>query len=139
MAVFRLVAMVAAAGLIVAAAPQVSDEQVLRTPSMPEWKLLHKVEPDYPTAALQHRIQGTVRFNVIIGKDGHIERLRLASGHPLLVRAAREAVKQWIYRPTLVGDKPGRVITVIQVEFQLDPSGQPLKNQNRDSMRPAVL
>jgi periplasmic protein TonB len=91
---------------------------------MPEGKLLHKVDPEYPPAALQHRIHGIVRFNAIIGKDGHIERLRLIDGHPLLVRAAREAVQQWIYRPTLLGDKPVRVITQIAVPFELNPYGK---------------
>jgi protein TonB len=93
-------------------------------PLMPERKLLHKVDPEYPPAALQHRIQGTVRFNAIIGKDGHIERLRLIDGHPLLVRSARQAVQQWIYRPALLGDKPVRVITQIDVPFQLDHFGK---------------
>jgi protein TonB len=139
MAVLRLVALVFVAGLAVAAAPQAADEQVLRTPSMPEWKLLHKVDPEYPSAALQYRIQGTVRFNAVIGKDGHIERLRLISGHPLLVRAAREAARQWIYRPTLLGDKPLRVITHIEVQFQLVPSGNPLKHNNRNPNRTTVL
>ena len=128
MAVLRFVAMVAVAGMVVAAAPQIANEPVLRTPSIPEWKLLHKIDPEYPSAALQGRIQGTVRFNAILGTDGHVERLRLISGHPLLVRAAREAAQQWIYRPTLLGDKPVRVITHIEVHFQLDPYGNPLKN-----------
>jgi protein TonB len=128
MAVLRFVAMVAVAGMVVAAAPQIAIEPVVRTPSMPEWKLLQKIDPKYPSAALQGRIQGTVRFNAIIATDGHVERLRLISGHPLLVRAAREAAQQWIYRPTLLDDEPARVITHIEVHFQLDPYGNPLKN-----------
>jgi periplasmic protein TonB len=138
MTVLRLVAVVVA-GLALAAAPQAADEQALRTPLMPEWKLLHKVDPEYPSAALQHHIQGTVRFNATIGKDGHIERVRLISGHPLLVRAATEAVRQWIYRPTVLGDKPVRVITQIEVQFQLDPYGSPLKDHTRKSNPTAVL
>jgi periplasmic protein TonB len=125
MAVLRLVATVFVAGLVVAAAPQPADEPMLRIPLMPEDQLLHRVDPEYPAAAVQHRIQGTVRFNAIIGKDGPIERLRLIDGHPLLVRAAKEAVRQWIYRPTLLGDKPVRVTTEIDVHFQLDPYGKP--------------
>jgi outer membrane biosynthesis protein TonB len=116
MSVLSLIALVGMAGLVLAA-----DEQVLRMPWMPEGKLLHKVDPEYPPAALQHRIHATVRFSAIIGKDGHIERLRLIDGHPLLVGAAREAVQQWIYRPTFLGDKPVRVITQIAVPFELNP------------------
>ncbi len=125
MAVLRLIALVVVASVGVTAAPRAADDQVLRVPLMPEWKLLHKVNPEYPFAAIQHRIQGTVRFRAVIGKDGHIERLRLISGHPLLVRAARGAARQWIYRPTLIGDKPVRVITQIEVHFRLDPYGKP--------------
>jgi periplasmic protein TonB len=138
MVAFRFLATLIVAGLVAAAAPQVTDEPVLRTPSMPEWKLLHRVDPEYPSAALQHRIQGTVRFSASIGKDGHIERLRLISGHPLLVRAAREAAQQWIYRPTLLGNKPVRVMTEIEIHFQLDPYGKPLKKENPDSNRRGV-
>jgi hypothetical protein len=53
----------------------------------------------------------------------------------LLVRAAREAAQQWIYRPTLFGDKPVRVMTQIEIHFQLDPYGEALKNDNPDSHR----
>jgi protein TonB len=127
MIALRFLSTLIVTGLVAAAAPQTTDEPVLRTPSMPEWKLLHGVDPEYPSAALQYRIQGTVRFSASIGKDGHIERLRLISGHPLLVRAAREAAQQWIYRPTLLGNKPVRVMTEIEIHFQLDPYGKPLR------------
>ena len=71
-----------AVACFLSAAPQEADEPVLRTPSMPEDSLVHKVEPGYPRAALLYRIQGTVRFSAIIGKDGRIEHLRLLDGHP---------------------------------------------------------
>jgi len=135
MCVLRLLAALAA-GLAAAAAPQATEEPPFRRPAMPEWALLRKVAPVYPSVALARRITGVVRFSATIAKDGHIERLRLVSGHPLLVRAAREAAEQWVYRPTLVGGKPVRVITVIEVPFQLDPYGRPLRNDDRDSKTP---
>jgi hypothetical protein len=49
------------------------------------------------------------------------------SGHPLLARAAREAVARWIYRPTLAGNKPVRVITTIEVPFRLDSQRSPTR------------
>lgn len=134
MPVLRLV-MALVATLVATTAPQSTEEPTLRTPSMPESKLLHKVDPEYPSTALQHRIQGIVRFSVMIGKDGRIERLRLISGHPLLVRAAREAVQQWVYRPMLLDGRPVRVITQIEISFQLDPYGKPVKKDNRDLNR----
>ena len=81
--------------------------------------LIRQPKPIYPPLAKQARIQGVVRFNAIIGKDGTIQNLQLMSGHPLLVPAAEEAVKQWLYRPTLLNGEPVEVATVIDVNFTL--------------------
>jgi protein TonB len=81
--------------------------------------LIKKVTPTYPPLAKQARISGQVRFTAIIGKDGTIQNLQLVSGHPLLVAAAQEAVKQWIYKPTLLNNEPVEVITQIDVNFTL--------------------
>jgi len=81
--------------------------------------LIRKVIPVYPTLAKQARIQGTVRFQAIIGKDGTIQNLQLVSGHPLLVANAQQAVAQWVYRPTLLNGEPVEVVTTIDVNFTL--------------------
>jgi protein TonB len=81
--------------------------------------LIKKVTPAYPPLAKQARIQGVVRFTAIIGKDGTIQNLQLVTGHPLLVPSATEAVKQWIYKPTLLNGEPVEVITQIDVNFTL--------------------
>jgi protein TonB len=78
------------------------------------------VKPPYPPLARQARIQGTVKFNAVIGKDGRIQNLTLVSGHPLLVAAAQQAVQQWVYRPTLLNGEPVDVITTIDVNFTLN-------------------
>jgi TonB family protein len=83
--------------------------------------LIQQVPPVYPPLARQARIQGVVRFNVIIGKDGRVSQIVLISGHPLLVTAAQDAVKQWIYRPTLLNGEPVEVATVVDVQFMLTP------------------
>jgi protein TonB len=75
--------------------------------------------PTYPPLAKQARIQGTVRFTAVIGRDGTIQNLQLISGHPLLVGAAQAAVSQWVYRPTLLNGEPVEVITQIDVNFTL--------------------
>ena len=82
--------------------------------------ILRQVKPPYPPLARQARIQGTVRFNAVIGKDGHIQNLQLVSGHPLLVAAATQAVEQWVYKPTLLNDVAVDVITTIDVNFTLN-------------------
>jgi TonB family protein len=81
--------------------------------------LIQKVEPVYPDLARQARIQGTVRFNATIAKDGTIMNLQVLSGHPLLVQAAVEAVKKWLYKPTMLNGSPVEVITTIDVDFTL--------------------
>jgi TonB family protein len=82
-------------------------------------KLIQQPQPEYPAAAAQARIQGTVRFDVTILHDGTIGNLSLVSGHPLLVPAAHEAVMRWRYRPTLLNGEPVEVVTQIDVNFNL--------------------
>jgi protein TonB len=55
----------------------------------------------------------------VIARDGSIQNLQLISGPPLLVKAAWDAVKQWRYKPTLLGGEPVEVITEISVNFTL--------------------
>jgi len=82
-------------------------------------KLINQPKPQYPPLARQARIQGTVRFTAIIGIDGKIQNLTLVTGHPLLVPAAQQAVKQWVYQPTLLNGEPVEVVTQIDVNFTL--------------------
>jgi TonB family protein len=84
-------------------------------------KLVKRVQPAYPIAARQAGIQGIVRLHAIIGKEGSVMQLEVMSGHPLLVEAALDAVRQWIYQPTLLEGKPVEVDTTIDVIFQLTP------------------
>jgi periplasmic protein TonB len=82
-------------------------------------KLVNKVQPMYPPLARQTRISGTVRLHAIIAKNGTVEQLSVESGHPLLVQAALDAVKQWRYQPTLLNGDPVEVDTEIDVIFSL--------------------
>ena len=92
----------------------------VRIGSIQESSLIRKVMPVYPAAAKAARVQGVVEFTAIISKEGTIENLKLVHGHPLLVNAAREAVLQWKYRPTLLNGQPVEVITDIFVSFTLN-------------------
>lgn len=82
-------------------------------------KLVRQPRPVYPPLARQARIQGQVRLTAVIARDGTIQELQVVSGHPLLVPAALEAVKQWVYQPTLLNGEPVEVITQIDVNFTL--------------------
>ena len=82
--------------------------------------LIYGPQPVYPPLARQARISGVVHLAALIGTDGRMVDLRATSGHPLLVRAAIDAVKQWVYRPTMLNSKAVEVVTEITVTFTLN-------------------
>ena len=105
-------------------APRAADTgtQRIRVGSaVQKWKLIQQIQPVYPPLALQARISGVVRLNAIIGVDGTVKELSVVSGHPLLVPAALEAAKQWLYQPTLLNGRPVEVVTQLEVNFSLEP------------------
>jgi protein TonB len=65
------------------------------------------------------RIEGTVVLQAIISKQGTIENLKVVSGHPMLVQAAIDAVREWRYRPYILNNEPVEVETQITVNFSL--------------------
>jgi TonB family protein len=77
------------------------------------------VAPIYPPLARSARVQGTVEFVATIGPDGAVKELELVRGHPLLAKAAREAVLEWIYEPTLRNGKAVSAKTDIILNFAL--------------------
>ena len=70
-----------------------------------------------PALAKQARIQGVVVLEAEISKEGTIDNLKVVTGHPLLIQAAIDAVKQWRYKPTLLNGEPVPVVTTITVNF----------------------
>jgi len=82
-------------------------------------KLIKQTQPVYPALAKQARIQGKVQFTATINKEGKVQDLKLIDGHPLLVAAARAAVLQWEYEPTLSKGSPVSVMTTVDVDFSL--------------------
>jgi protein TonB len=83
-------------------------------------KIINRTAPNYPPLARQTRISGTVRLHAIIAKDGTVQQLEVLSGHPLLVQAALDAVRQWRYQPTLLNGEPVEVDTTVDVIFSLN-------------------
>ena len=82
-------------------------------------RIIRKVIPVYPPLARQARVQGVVKLDGVIAADGTIQQLRVISGHPLLVGAAVEAVRQWVYRPTMLNGEAVEVQAPIDVHFTL--------------------
>ena len=84
-----------------------------------EGLLFHRVEPDYPLIAKRARIEGSVELRAIISKEGTIQGLQRVNGHPILVAAAMDAVKQWRYRPYMLNGEPLEVETNVVVNFHI--------------------
>ncbi|HSS97415.1 MAG TPA: energy transducer TonB [Terriglobales bacterium] len=103
--------------IIIPKHPQENDAR--RKSVMMEGSLIHRVEPIYPPIARSTRIQGNVLLAAVIGKDGTVQNLQVVNGHPMLVRAALEAVRQWRYRPYVLNGAPIEVDTQISVNFIL--------------------
>ena len=80
-------------------------------------KLIHITLPDYPAQFRQAHIQGTVRLEVVIKKDGTVGDLTVVSGNRFLNGPAIAAVKQWRYQPTLLNGEPVAVVTTVDVNF----------------------
>jgi protein TonB len=83
-----------------------------------EAQLVNRVEPVYPHLAAIAGIQGQVKLHAIIARNGSIQSLNAISGHPLLVRAALDAVGQWRYRPYYLNGEAVEVETFITVNFR---------------------
>jgi periplasmic protein TonB len=71
-----------------------------------------KVEPVYPPLAKQARVQGVVVLQVTVNPQGSVENLKVVTGHPLLIQAAIDAVKNWKYEP-----QADTVTTIATVNF----------------------
>jgi TonB family protein len=82
-------------------------------------RIVRRVPPVYPPEAKAEGIEGLVEFDAVIGVDGAIISLSVLSGHPQLAKAAQEAVRQWVYQPTLLNGVPVEVQTRIDVNFTL--------------------
>jgi protein TonB len=81
-------------------------------------KLKH-VNPTYPDIAKQARIQGVVILECTISPQGRVTDVKLLRGIALLNDSAIEAVRQWVYTPTLLNGVPVPVIMTVTVNFKL--------------------
>jgi protein TonB len=79
------------------------------------------VPPIYPRLARQARVVGTVVLEAIVTAEGKVAEIKIVSGHPLLVDAAINCVKQWEYEPTLLNGVATPVILTAKVHFQTTP------------------
>jgi periplasmic protein TonB len=110
------------AGATGVAPPPPPPPKITRTKvggNVQEAKIISRPNPIYPPLARQARIQGKVQLHAIIDKEGRVSQLEVVSGHPLLVKAALDAVQNWRYQPTILNGEPVEVDTTIDVNFVL--------------------
>jgi TonB family protein len=81
--------------------------------------LSRPVRPEYPLLARQMKVQGAVVLDVRIGKDGGIQSLQVSSGPAILADAAREAVKQWRFKPYFQDGQPVETQARVTVDFTI--------------------
>jgi len=121
LAILALLAAFVLSASLAAAMPQSADRpaRVRVGAVIQEGKLIHQVTPEYPPAAREARIEGTVRLQVLIAEDGTVKEIRVLDGHPLLATPAVRAVRQWRYRETLLNNRPVEVVTIVELVFSL--------------------
>lgn len=77
-------------------------------------KALSKPAPHYPELAKRLNLTGTVKLEVVVGPDGGVRRVNVVGGHPILVNATVDAVKEWKY-------EAAKTETVEQVNVAFKP------------------
>jgi TonB family protein len=106
------------------AATDVTVQQSRREPirvggNVQDSKIIKRVDPIYPEVAKQARVEQVVMLEVSIIEEGYVSNIRVIRGHPLLDQAAIDAVKQWVYSPTMLNGKAVPVIATVTVVFSL--------------------
>ena len=95
------------------------------TPTQTSAVVTKRVQPEYPKQARDADIQGRVVLKVTISPEGDVSKLELMSGHPMLVPAAMDAVKQWKYQKYILNGQSAERETEAVVDFSLDTSEDP--------------
>jgi periplasmic protein TonB len=84
--------------------------------------LVHTVGPAYPPEALAQKLHGPVVLQVVVGRDGSVEDLKMIRGYFVLGQAAIAAVKQWKFQPYTLNGHPAATQTTITINFSY-PAG----------------
>jgi periplasmic protein TonB len=83
-------------------------------------ELVRRRDPEYPKLARESGASGIVELTATVGTDGHVKAVKVVRGHPLLRQAAVDAVKQWIYRPTILNGSPVETQTQVLLNFKAE-------------------
>jgi protein TonB len=82
-------------------------------------QVVSRVDPSYPLLAKQMKVQGAVVLEALISKSGSIQNIQVLSGPAILSEAAREAVKQWHFKPYYQAGQPVETEARVTVNFTI--------------------
>lgn len=82
-------------------------------PSDAKRKIKTQVTPVYPELARRMSVHGKVKLQVTVAPDGTVKSVHALGGHPLLVGAAQDAVRQWKFEPG-----PKETTNLIEFNFE---------------------
>ena len=88
--------------------------------SMPE--VISEKKPEYTSAAMRAKVQGTVEVQAVVNPDGTVGEARIVRSLDDrfgLDEKAIEAVRQWRFRPGVKGGRPVPVLVLIELTFTL--------------------
>jgi protein TonB len=100
--------------------PPVSHEPVRIGGQVQAPALLKRVDPSYPTIAQAAAIDGVVILDAVVDERGHIKSVKVLRGHPLLAKAAIDAVEQWQYEPLTLNGTPTAFELTVSLWFHFD-------------------
>lgn len=101
----------------IAAFSQEAQKKVSRSEA--ETAVLTRVQPEYPPAARQLRIQGAVELEAMVNAAGDVEKVNIVSGNPVLTRPAAEAVKKWKFKHFTIDGKAVSADVPVTITFKL--------------------
>ena len=84
-----------------------------------EPRRVKNVAPVYPSLAVESHVQGVVVLECEVDARGHVDSVKVVSGNPILIDSAVNAVRQWVYTPTLVNGVPVPILMNVTVTFEL--------------------
>ena len=94
--------------------------KLLRVTHLDPAMITTRVEPVYPALPKQMRREGRVELRAIISTEGRIESLEAVGGDALFYQSAKDAVRQWRYKPTILNGSAVEVETYITIIYTLD-------------------
>jgi TonB family protein len=104
---------VIAAGTQMLCPPAMAQENVKTESDELTRKPKTKVAPIYPDVARRMGVSGTVKLSVVVAPNGTVKSSKVVGGHPVLVNAAMDAMKQWKFESA-----PTESSGIVEFKFQ---------------------